>query len=276
MGEYLNIGCGGRYASGDKWTNIDIRPVNHSILPFDIRKGLPFGDGAFELVYHSHLLEHLDRSSAPGFMKECFRVLKPGGILRVVVPDLEQICRLYLLALDKVKRGDAEGEGKYEWMTLELMDQLVREYSGGGMLEYSFEKNPQDRDFVISRIGGEAVRMMEEVSPPRRNNINRKPGSNPKNWISTFKRAIFRKVAGESNETALRIGRFRMGGEPHLWMYDSYSLAKLMQTAGFADANRMTAFESALPEWSRFHLDTTPEGDIYKPDSLFMEAFRPA
>ena len=65
-----------------------------------MKEGLPFADGTFDAVYHAHILEHLAIEEAPRFMQECVRVTKAGGIVRVVVPDLEAICRLYVEKLE--------------------------------------------------------------------------------------------------------------------------------------------------------------------------------
>jgi hypothetical protein len=73
---------------------------------------------------------------------------------------------------------------------------------------------------------------------------------------------------------ALRIGRFRLAGEAHQWMYDRFSLARLMLAAGFVEPHRQTATESRIPNWQAFNLDATSDGAVVKPDSLFMEAVR--
>ncbi len=67
-----------------------------SILLYDLSKGIPAPDSSVDAVYHSHVLEHLDRGAALPFMRDIYRVLKPGGVHRVVVPDLEADCRYYL------------------------------------------------------------------------------------------------------------------------------------------------------------------------------------
>ena len=67
-----------------------------NIVAHDLSRGLPFADASVDVVYHSHMLEHLDRSQVPGFLGEVRRVLKPGGVQRIVVPDLEQLARVYL------------------------------------------------------------------------------------------------------------------------------------------------------------------------------------
>ena len=196
------------------------------------------------------MLEHLPQAAAPGLIAECLRVLKPGGILRVVVPDLETIARFYLRECEAAATGDREAARRHEWMTIELLDQLVREKSGGEMLHY-WRQNPMPAEpFVIERVGGEVRDILgllrsgaEIAKPPPRNE---------------------REVA-----------RFRASGEVHKWMYDRVSLRALLAGAGFSEIRVCTASESRIPHFASFHLDTDEAGLVRKPDSLFMEAAKP-
>ncbi len=61
----------------------------------DLSYGLPFTDGVVDFVYSSHLIEHLFRKDAARLFKEIYRVLKPGGVVRISVPDLEYAVALY-------------------------------------------------------------------------------------------------------------------------------------------------------------------------------------
>lgn len=65
------------------------RSIPDNIIVHNLAKGIPFPDGSVDVVYHSHLLEHLDRDVAERFLREVQRVLRLGGIQRIVVPDLE-------------------------------------------------------------------------------------------------------------------------------------------------------------------------------------------
>ncbi len=56
-----------------------------------------FKSNSVDILYSSHMLEHLPRNSASYFIKECHRVLKKGGILRIVVPDLKKHVNEYLI-----------------------------------------------------------------------------------------------------------------------------------------------------------------------------------
>jgi predicted SAM-dependent methyltransferase len=61
-----------------------------------VKKGLPFADQSVSCIYSSHTFEHFSWAESLTVAKECFRVLRPGGVLRVVVPDLQLIAREYL------------------------------------------------------------------------------------------------------------------------------------------------------------------------------------
>src|ERR1700733_13753782 len=89
--EKLNFGCGTRYAPG--WTNIDFHGEGTHVKRVNLLAGFPFPDNSFDAVYSSHVLEHFTPQQGSFLIRESCRVLKPGGILRTVVPDLEASCR---------------------------------------------------------------------------------------------------------------------------------------------------------------------------------------
>jgi predicted SAM-dependent methyltransferase len=68
---------------------------NPDILIHDVRKPLPYRDNSCNSIYASHLLEHLYLEEAKVLLRECFRVLLPAGVLRMVVPDLRSIISEY-------------------------------------------------------------------------------------------------------------------------------------------------------------------------------------
>lgn len=275
----LNVGCGSRFHP--RFTNIDQTSTGPGVLAHDITRPLPFADASFDVVYHSHVLEHLPRALAPVFLGECRRVLREGGILRVVVPDLEQIARLYLEALQRAMSGEPGWSAHYDWIMLELLDQVARHRSGGAMLDYLRAEDLSNRDFVIARLGTEAAQF---IGTSRSDPVSTTAGLRPWQRMRTSLRrvrgavrsprvAITRRLLG-AERTLLDLGRFRSSGEIHHWMYDRYSLARLLTECGFRDPHPVAATESAIPDWSAYHLDNEPDGRVYKPDSLFMEARR--
>lgn len=82
----LNIGCGPNYKDG--WVNIDL--AEQADLQLDLREPLPFADNSVAIVYSEHFLEHLEYPAEVGrFLLESIRVLQPGGVFSVGVPDCE-------------------------------------------------------------------------------------------------------------------------------------------------------------------------------------------
>lgn len=73
-------------------------PWSANIVRLDLGRPLPFRDGCFTAVYSSHVLEHLHHDQALALLRECHRVLRPGGICRAVVPDLEAVVKRYVMA----------------------------------------------------------------------------------------------------------------------------------------------------------------------------------
>jgi len=71
-------------------------PWPNNIHIVDARKPLPWPAETFDAVYASHFLEHLYRDQAQFVLRECFRVLKPGGIARMLVPDLKAMVEDYI------------------------------------------------------------------------------------------------------------------------------------------------------------------------------------
>lgn len=87
----LHVGSGGHNLPG--WINLDIPPAD---LTVSVTDGLPLPDGSVRYVFASHMLEHLYYPQQTlGFLAECHRVLATGGVLRLIVPDIEQCIRAY-------------------------------------------------------------------------------------------------------------------------------------------------------------------------------------
>lgn len=115
----LHLGCG--LVTPATWLNVDgslnarlgkypfVRSVakavgltdskaqfDKSVYGHDLRKPLPWSAASFSGIYASHLFEHMYVDEVQRLMKECLRVLEPGGALRVVVPDLAVLIQGYV------------------------------------------------------------------------------------------------------------------------------------------------------------------------------------
>jgi len=273
----LNIGCGAHFHPA--WTNVDMASTSPHVIAHDIRKGLPFDGASFDVVYHSHVIEHLAQPDALVFLKECVRVLKPGGTIRVATPDLENMARAYLDRLEAALRGDPGAAMDHQWMVLEIFDQMVRNRPGGEMGRYLARPDLENKDFIISRIGQEAQNFWGNEntaatrSPARSVTLHKVVRRLRRAWqVTVAMLAGF--VSGKGGSKAFREGLFRNSGEIHRWLYDRFSLAKLLEQAGLVDVRTRSASESRIPYFAAYQLDVV-QGRIRKPDSLFMEARKP-
>jgi len=89
----IHLGCGKIQAAG--YVNVDLvaRPHVHYVHP--VAPLEMFADASADLIYASHVLEHLGLAEAPAALKEWRRVLKAGGVLRLAVPDFASLVQLY-------------------------------------------------------------------------------------------------------------------------------------------------------------------------------------
>ena len=83
-----------------KWFLVKcLRKVEYSqsnVSYMNLNKAWPFQTASVDVVYGSHIFEHLNRASAKLFLEESFRVLRPEGVIRLVVPDLNELCKNYI------------------------------------------------------------------------------------------------------------------------------------------------------------------------------------
>ena len=94
-GVLLNLGCGPFGHTG--WINLDLHKSAGVTLRTDCRRNLPLSDGACAGIHVEHYFEHLTHEEeVPAFLAECRRCLNSGGVLRIVVPDVERYVRAYV------------------------------------------------------------------------------------------------------------------------------------------------------------------------------------
>jgi SAM-dependent methyltransferase len=258
----LNLGCGER--THPDWVNIDFSvrarlrslPLVNRLVGgpnppgyrnHDLRKGIPCATSSVDVVYSSHVLEHLDPEHAELFLREVHRALRPDGILRIVVPDLELAARGYLAALEAWRnRAVPEAGLRYEWSVIWLLDQMVRSRPGGRMGPWL--RQHQD-SVVVRELGG----IVAELASSERNDagvVNR----------------LLRRIAARRDPAR--------SGELHRWMYDETSLAHLLAACGFREIRRVDASDSRIPGWNDYGLDLDSDGRPHQPGSVWMEALR--
>lgn len=156
----LNLGCGSVRPKG--WVNTDsslnanlqkipligksisrlfnlVKYTDNNFEYMNLNRRWRFKDKSVDVVYASHLFEHLTLRSAELFVQESFRCLKPGGVIRIVVPDLYQIAKRYTEEYEKGAEGadttqfimwaiNMHREGQYR--NIGLFKKLILEWQG--------------------------------------------------------------------------------------------------------------------------------------------------
>lgn len=186
------------------------RDIAGEIIVHDLSKGIPFASGTVDAVYHSHVLEHIDREEVPAFLGEILRVLRPGGIHRMAVPNFGRDAQDYLASLREQRMDHDE-------MLVPLLAASVMREARGTMLQ----------------------------SPIRRTIEN------------------------------LLLGDARRRGQTHQWAYDEVNLRQILEASGFVDFAVVAHNQSAIAGWEDTGLETSPDGSVYKPGSLWAECRSP-
>jgi predicted SAM-dependent methyltransferase len=88
----LHLGCGYHRMAG--WLNCDLDPMRDAII-LDVTRPYPFAENTFDFIYCEHMIEHIPYSGGRAMLEESYRVLKPGGRLRIATPDVRFLFRLY-------------------------------------------------------------------------------------------------------------------------------------------------------------------------------------
>jgi predicted SAM-dependent methyltransferase len=99
----LHLGAGRIRLPGWLDTDIDLNSAPSAAF-LDASKHFPFADATFDRIFSEHMIEHLEHGTGARMLRECFRVLKPGGVIRVSTPDLAVLLRLYRPDLAEIER----------------------------------------------------------------------------------------------------------------------------------------------------------------------------
>lgn len=116
---------------------------------WDLRWGVPFKNNSVDIIFASHFLEHLPKRTAEKFLRKCFYILKSGGTIRLIVPDIDIVLKRYLE--DYKTNAVAAGEefntrlfenGQHKWMyNLESLSDLLAKSGFKRIRKMSFRKS---------------------------------------------------------------------------------------------------------------------------------------
>jgi predicted SAM-dependent methyltransferase len=129
---YLRIGSGRH--TGRDWLSTDLIPVSPRVVYMDATEPFPLPSRSFEAVHCEHVIEHITYDAGLTMLRECHRILRPGGVLRIATPDLALVARL---------------------ITSGSSDQPMREYvewSNGSYGTESERRAPANAAFAANRL----------------------------------------------------------------------------------------------------------------------------
>lgn len=90
-----HLGCGGNRIEG--WYNFDVDPHSKADVRANLAKGIPLRTESVDYIHSEDFLEHINLKEGSIFLADCFRILKPGGVMRLLTPDLRSLVKkLYL------------------------------------------------------------------------------------------------------------------------------------------------------------------------------------
>lgn len=152
----VNIGAGDTGLDG--WVNMDAFKCTGVNCLWDPRQAMPFDDNSVRGIFSEHFFEHIHYTEeAPAFLQECHRVLKPGGIVRIIVPDAGRYLKAYAAAspwneMTSLRPLEAERLDPYFGWTyntpMELVNAVFRQIQ-----EHKFAYDFETLAFILKQNG---------------------------------------------------------------------------------------------------------------------------
>ena len=270
---FLNIACGDTFVEDEYWTNIDFTSHSPKIKKANILNGLPYKDNTFDVVYSSHFIEHIPIDSVNLFLKDVYRIMKPGGLLRIVTPDLEFLNNEYK------KNLDLKFFNKANFITTLILDQCVRTVAGGKLkLDMDSFHNSNDKEMIEYAkllIGPDAFKYIELDDANLLKKIYIKIKKDPKfllNVISMIRIKFFLFFLPKSYKS-VNVSTASIG-EKHMWLYDFNSLSDFLNNSSFNNIKKADFDDSSYYKYIFSELDIKdglPRKGIHQ---LFVEAYK--
>ena len=103
MTEKVKINLGSGHWKLPGWISVDMDAQSLPEVCADLAKRLPFKSESADLLHSEDFIDQLELNDARAFLQECHRILKPGGVVRILTPDLERLAQLYLNEQGRLK-----------------------------------------------------------------------------------------------------------------------------------------------------------------------------
>ena len=274
--KYINLGCGTVFIDSPQWINLDFDSSNKAIRKANLLNTLPLKENSASVIYSSHFFEHIPRSCIQDFLKECFRVLKQNGVLRFVLPDLENMALTYL------KYRENGDHVKADFVVMEIIDQCVRGKSGGELgqlFKLLSEKSTLKKEGMINFIRERTGENLYEHSNSyvTKNMIIQKIYKIPRALMRKFQKAWI-SMCLLGLPPAFRKQNISLAeiGERHQWLWDFNQLQTELKKVGFNGVIKCTANTSSIPDFPFYPLDLDDDKLPRKGNqSMFVEAYKP-
>jgi predicted SAM-dependent methyltransferase len=154
----VHLGCGRHLLDG--WANLDMDGPR-GVVRFNLTRPLPFPSGSVDLVFTEHFVEHIRLDQALALVRECARILRPGGVIRISTPDLRRLVDEYLsgntdewsdMGWSPATPCDLVNEGMRLWGHVYLWDQerLAKALIDSGFRDVA-RLSPHQSDHVALR-----------------------------------------------------------------------------------------------------------------------------
>jgi len=143
----VNAGCGWDYREG--WINLDLvmRPGEKRDVIADVRR-LPFKDESVDHILMSHTFEHFTVEEGMEILRECWRVLKPGGFLEIVCPNAIYYAKRWLKSADDIN----------------ALHSLIGDHSLGPEFGHKMLYDPRNLPRVVESAGFKIVGVYDDVN----------------------------------------------------------------------------------------------------------------
>ena len=270
INNYANFGCGPIF-SDLGFDNYDYYDLPGKIKKIDLTRPLNIPNESYEVCYTSHSLEHLSYTNAIRFLKEIHRILKPQGIVRIVVPDFELLVKEYILKLESARISNQKKEKNLKIKTnLQfivdlILDDLTKE-DNHGIKRQRLNSGYYDYEYVkeISNFFNKENFVTQKEVLSRSKIILRRIRTliNSENKLNLFKQKIFSPFFKDP----------RKNGYAHKWMWDEMQLFYVLKDIGFISVKRHNFNSSEIRDWHKFKLDLNHENGPLHPLSLYIEA----
>ena len=116
----LHLGCGPNILKG--WLNTDVNAYEPAVC-LDAIRPFPIEDNTLDYIFSEHMFEHISYESGKTMLRECYRTLKPGGILRLTMPTMDFLVKLY-------NEPDEELHQRYaRWSLQQFAPQMYEDFA---------------------------------------------------------------------------------------------------------------------------------------------------